>query len=211
MIATSGFIKSFHHLFPKHNNLLPWDITSNITEIITALIAGLNDEYNIDSGIAIHKTAVVEAGAIIKGPVIIGANCMVASNTYLRGGVYFAEDVKVGTGVEIKSSVIFSSRAIAHFNFIGDSIIGSHVNFEAGAITANHYNERENKNIYVMHNSTTIDTGTSKFGALVGDHCKIGANAVLSPGTILPPGTIIKRLQLIDQLNQSAIDERMKK
>ncbi|MBO5563850.1 MAG: hypothetical protein J5939_09090 [Bacteroidales bacterium] len=38
-----------------------------------------------------------------------------------------------------------------------------------------------------------------KFGSLVGDGCRIGANAVLSPGTILPPKTIVKRLQLIEQ------------
>jgi acetyltransferase-like isoleucine patch superfamily enzyme len=38
-----------------------------------------------------------------------------------------------------------------------------------------------------------------KFGALIGDHCRIGANAVLSPGTILKPGTVVPRLALVDQ------------
>jgi tetrahydrodipicolinate N-succinyltransferase len=32
-----------------------------------------------------------------------------------------------------------------------------------------------------------------KFGSLVGDRTKIGANAVLSPGTILEPDSIVKR------------------
>jgi hypothetical protein len=44
-------------------------------------------------------------------------------------------------------------------------------------------------------------TNVSKFGALVGDHTKIGANAVLTPGTILNAHTVIKRLQLVDQAN----------
>lgn len=30
-------------------------------------------------------------------------------------------------------------------------------------------------------------------------NCRIGANAVLSPGTLLLPKTIVKRLQLIEQ------------
>jgi acetyltransferase-like isoleucine patch superfamily enzyme len=45
-----------------------------------------------------------------------------------------------------------------------------------------------------------MKTTTEKFGSLVGDNCKIGANAVLSPGKILIPGIVVKRLELIEQL-----------
>ena len=54
-------------------------------------------------------------------------------------------------------------------------------------------------------NGQLIETGVTKFGALVGDDCKIGANAVLSPGTILAKGTVVGRLQLVDQGWQSNI------
>jgi acetyltransferase-like isoleucine patch superfamily enzyme len=73
------------------------------------------------------------------------------------------------------------------------------VNFEAGSIAANHYNERISKRISVLYKSEIIDTGVEKFGSLVGDNSKIGANAVLSPGTILEKNTIVKRLELIEQ------------
>lgn len=33
----------------------------------------------------------------------------------------------------------------------------------------------------------------------LGDDCRIGANAVLSPGTLLKPDTIVGRLELIEQ------------
>ncbi len=36
-------------------------------------------------------------------------------------------------------------------------------------------------------------------GKPVGDGCRIGANAVLSPGTLLMPKTIVRRLELIEQ------------
>ena len=42
-----------------------------------------------------------------------------------------------------------------------------------------------------MYNGKIIKTNTNKFGALVGDNCKIGANAVLSPGTMLTKNTIM--------------------
>lgn len=207
MIKINQFIQRFPQLFAGQTNKLPWEIVKELSGIILQLITHLDDEYEIHEGIAIHKTATIENGAVLKAPLIIGKHNFIGSNVCLRGGVYLDEEVTIGTGCEIKTSILFNHSAVAHFNFIGDSIIGSYVNFEAGSIAANHYNERENKTISVVYGSTVINTGVSKFGALVGDHSKIGANAVLSPGTILQPGSIVKRLELIDQLKQIDIDQ----
>jgi len=95
--------------------------------------------------------------------------------------------------------VLLEHSAVAHFNFVGDSLIGHDVNIEAGAILANHYNEREDDIVYVRINGQRISTGMHKLGAVVGDGCRIGANAVLSPGTLLPPRSIVKKLELIEQ------------
>lgn len=199
MIDTGVFISQFPKYFAGKTNLPPWEITSNLDAILSERIKQLGNEYAINEGVAIHQTAQVEQGAVLKAPVIISEHCFIGANAYLRGGVYVGNLVRVGTGCEIKTSLVFNDSSIAHFNFIGDSIIGSHVNFEAGAITSNHYNEREHKLISVIYNGTILQTGITKFGALVGDHSKIGANAVLSPGTILLPHSIVKRLELVDQ------------
>ena len=82
---------------------------------------------------------------------------------------------------------------------MGDSIIGLGVNVEAGAILCNHYNERFDDTVYVHVDGHRISTGLQKFGSLVGDDCRIGANAVLSPGTLLKPRTIVRRLELVEQ------------
>lgn len=74
------------------------------------------------------------------------------------------------------------------------------MNFEAGSICANHYNERTDKDIFVKYRDQIIATNSNKFGSLVGDHSRIGANAVLSPGTILEKRSIVKRLELIEQI-----------
>jgi len=200
MITIDDFISGFSLTFPNREDANPWHITSNLPGIIETLLQNLGDNYIITNNIAIHKTAVVEAGAILKGPCIVNESCFVGTNAYLRGGVYLDANVKVGAGCEIKTSIICNNTGIAHFNYIGDSIIGRNVNFEAGAVAANHYNERIDKYISVLHKGTIIDTGTTKFGSLVGDGCKIGANAVLSPGTILEKNTVVKRLQLIEQV-----------
>jgi NDP-sugar pyrophosphorylase family protein len=202
MITINDFIQDFSLLFPNLTNLEPWNITDNLKEIIEKTIPNLDDTYTISNNVAIHKTATIEDGVTIKAPAIIGENCYIGAHAYFREGVYLGNSVKIGPGCEIKNSIICSATAIAHFNYIGNSIIGSNINFEAGSIAANHYNERDIKKISVLHNDKIIETGSQKFGSLVGDHSKIGANAVLSPGTILKKNTVVKRLELVEQVKE---------
>jgi NDP-sugar pyrophosphorylase family protein len=202
MIDIKTHIVHFYTDFPNWKGVPPWEITPSISTIIPKKILELHpDDYVITAGKAIHKTAVVENGAVLKEPLIVSENCFIASHAYLRGGVYLGKGVLIGPGSEIKSSIIGNNSAMAHFNYIGDSIIGSSVNFEAGALIANHYNERSDKTIWAQINGIRTNTGSIKFGALVGDHSKIGANAVLSPGTLLSLGSVVKRLELIEQNN----------
>jgi bifunctional N-acetylglucosamine-1-phosphate-uridyltransferase/glucosamine-1-phosphate-acetyltransferase GlmU-like protein len=195
----TAFINRFKLLFPLHVDAMPWTMTNNLSDILMNIMPVANDDYVKDNDVMIHKTAIVENNVVLKGPVIIGANSFVGANAYLRGPLFLDDAVRIGAGCEIKQSMIFSNTAVAHFNYIGNCVIGSEVNFEAGSVAANHFNERKDRNITVVYNGTSIDTHTEKFGALVGDGCRIGANAVLSPGTILLPGSIVNRLELIDQ------------
>jgi UDP-N-acetylglucosamine diphosphorylase / glucose-1-phosphate thymidylyltransferase / UDP-N-acetylgalactosamine diphosphorylase / glucosamine-1-phosphate N-acetyltransferase / galactosamine-1-phosphate N-acetyltransferase len=180
---------------------LPWEIINNIESFVQRAITLLDPEvYEIHNDVAIHKSAIIEQNVIIKGPVIIGKNCFVAANCYFRPGVYLCENVKVGPSTEIKSSIIFADTAIAHLNYVGNSIIGSNVNIEGGAVLAVHYNERQDKEISVVLNNEIINTKAIKFGSLIGDNSRIGANAVTSPGTILKPSSVVARLELVDQV-----------
>lgn len=200
MIKIEEFIQNFYSLFAVDKTKQPWEITVDLEKIIVDKIKTLGVDFKVENDIAVHKTAVIENNVTIKAPAIIGENCFISSGAYLRNGVYLGKNVKIGTGCEIKSSCICENSAVAHFNFIGDSIIGQNVNFEAGSITANHFNERKNKRIFVIHNENLIDTKIEKFGSLVGDDSKIGANAVLSPGTILEKNSVVRRLELIEQV-----------
>lgn len=177
----------------------PWHLVGNIEELLRQQIASLDSSYQRVDELAVHHSARIEAGAVIKGPAIIGPNCFIAAGAYLRGGVYLEQDCIIGPSSELKTSVMFAGSKLAHMNFVGDSIIGADVNIEAGAVIANHRNEREDRNIRIVYRGQVIDTGVSKFGALVGDGSRIGANAVIAPGALLQPASIVGRLQLIDQ------------
>ena len=197
MIIIGNFIKDFPFAEKADEN--PWKIIESISKKIKDKLPTLGADFTISNDIAIHKSAVIENGVVLKPPVIVCANVFIAANAYLRGGVYLGNAVSVGPGCEIKSSVICANTALAHFNFIGDSLIGSHVNFEAGSLTTNFHNDKVDKEIYVRYGSKSIRTNLNKFGSLIGDYSKIGANAVLSPGTLLLPNTIVGRLQLVNQ------------
>jgi NDP-sugar pyrophosphorylase family protein len=200
MIVIEDFVSDFTDSFIKYKSHLPWEIISNISDILLEMLQLSNKGFVVEKGIAIHKSAKVHSTSILNAPVIINDNCFIGAHSILRAGVYLGKGSTIGVGCEIKSSIIMNKSNAAHYNFIGDSIIGSNVNFEAGAVIANHFNERSDKLIKVLYKNSIINTNTNKFGALVGDNCRIGANAVLSPGTILPINSIIKRLELVQQM-----------
>jgi UDP-N-acetylglucosamine diphosphorylase / glucose-1-phosphate thymidylyltransferase / UDP-N-acetylgalactosamine diphosphorylase / glucosamine-1-phosphate N-acetyltransferase / galactosamine-1-phosphate N-acetyltransferase len=197
IIDIRNYVRDIATLFDE--TMLPWQITSEIQSWLFTKISRLTNAFIISDNVAIHKSAIIESGVILKGPVIIEEKCFVGAHAYFRGGVYLGKGTVVGPGCEIKSSIIMGSSALAHFNFIGDSIIGSDVNMEAGAVIANHYNERADKTIHVFVSGSNTAIPSKKFGALVGDGSRIGANAVLSPDTILKPGSIVNRLELVEQ------------
>lgn len=113
-----------------------------------------------------------------------GKNCQVAKTALIRKGVILGENVKIGHCVEIKNCIIMNNTNIAHLNYVGDSIIGNNVNIGGGACIANlRLDERP---VEILDaDGLKISTELRKFGAIVGDGCKVGANSVLNPGTIL--------------------------
>lgn len=198
MINLITYAKDVHKYFPTLTSD-PWEITASMELIVIQKLKTLGDDFIIRDNIAIHKSANIEEHVVIKPPAIICAKCFIAAHAYLRGGVFIGESSTIGPGTEIKSSIILESTALAHFNFAGDSLIASNVNLEAGAVIANHFNERADKTIYVMINGRRKGISNQKFGALIGDGTRIGANAVLSPGTILEVKSVVGRLELVDQ------------
>lgn len=178
----------------------PWALVAEAPAVVRALLETLSSaDYVIDGDIALHRSATVEAGAVLKGPLIVGPRGFIATGAYLRGGNWLDADCLVGPGAELKASFLFAGTKLAHFNFVGESVLGAGVNMEAGSIICNYRNERPGTNVRVLVEGTLHDTGGQKFGALVGGGCRIGANAVVAPGAVLRAGQVVQRASLLDQ------------
>ena len=196
----AAFIEGFaQSAISPFSHLLPWQITTGSEDHVSLLLGALGPEYRKIGNVAVHESARVEDGAVLKGPLIIGPGCFVAAGAYLRGGCWLEADNIIGPSCELKSSFLFRGTKLAHFNFVGDSILGAACNIEAGAIVANYRNEQADPKIAFWRNGQLLETYAMKFGVLAGDGLKIGANAVVAPGAIFDPATIIPRLALVDQ------------
>lgn len=177
----------------------PWRITSQSESVVRTLLATLPAaEFTVSNEVAVHHSCTVEQGAVLKGPLILGPGCFVAAGAYLRGGNWVGERCTFGPGAELKSSFVFAGTKLAHFNFVGDSFLGTDVNLEAGSVICNYRNERHDKEILVRLQGTLCRTGCEKFGGVIGDDCRVGANAVVAPGALVPPGSVVARTALLD-------------
>jgi NDP-sugar pyrophosphorylase family protein len=179
--------------------LAPWELAARAREVADRLLASVGSGYAVAGGVAVHATAVVEPGAVLKGPAVVGPGCLLAAGAYVRDGCWLDAGCTLGPGAELKSTFLFAGTKLAHFNFVGDSVLGAGVNLEAGAVIANYRNERPDPTISLVVGGRRVETGARKFGALVGDGCRLGANAVVAPGALLRPGTVVPRLGLVDQ------------
>ena len=143
----------------------------------------------IGEQVVIGEGTVVEDGVMIKGPAIIGRRCQIRHNAYIRENAIVGDDCVVGNACELKQSVLFNRAQVPHFNYVGDSILGHRAHLGAGVKISNV--KLSPGTVQVEHEDARIDTGLRKLGALIGDGCDVGCNAVLNPGSILGRGSIV--------------------
>ncbi len=171
-----------------------WEALTKIEGYLqTHLEPGLHNRCDgvayIGEKVFIGEGTLVEDGAMIKGPAIIGRNCQIRHNAYLRENVIVGDDCVVGNSCEIKNALLFNHAVAPHFNYVGDSILGFRAHLGAGVKISNF--KLTPGNIIVVFSGQRFDTDLRKFGALLGDHCDIGCNAVLNPGSIIGRRSVI--------------------
>ncbi len=136
-----------------------------------------------------HRTAKIASSAYIVGPTVIMAGCEIRHCAYIRGGALLSEGCVVGNSCEVKNSILFDGAKIPHFNYVGDSILGHCAHMGAGAITSNVRSDKGE--IFIDVGAGKVNTRLKKLGALLGDNCEVGCNAVLCPGSAVGKNSVI--------------------
>ncbi|MBR2190810.1 MAG: UDP-N-acetylglucosamine pyrophosphorylase [Eubacterium sp.] len=168
----------------------PWEVLPEIGDFVMKLGETLSDEFDHpEENIWIHKSVKIAKTATLNGPLIIDADTEVRPGAFIRGNVLVGKNCVVGNSTELKNVVLFNTVQVPHYNYVGDSILGTHSHMGAGSITSN---VKSDKTLVVVKNDgEEIETGLKKFGAMIGDYVEVGCNSVLNPGTVIGRNTNI--------------------
>ena len=184
------------------NITYPWEALAKILPYIETYFSQkkITGNYKEKKNILIGEGTTIQAGVEIVGPAIIGKNCSIGHVSLLRDGCIIGDNVHIGHAIELKHSIVLNNIAIAHLNYVGDSIIGNDVNISGGSIVANL--RLDQKTVVVKTSTQKINTGLQKFGAIIGDGSNIGVNAVLNPGTLLGKQTTVYPLTSVTGVHE---------
>ncbi|OPX61702.1 MULTISPECIES: bifunctional sugar-1-phosphate nucleotidylyltransferase/acetyltransferase [unclassified Methanoregula] len=161
----------------------PWDMldaNAILMEKNPGSIAGtVEDGVTLKGPVQVGEGSILRSGTYIEGPCIIGNNCRIGPHAYIRGSTSIGDDCHIGYCTEIKNSIIMTGTKVPHFNYIGDSVIGTHCNFGAGTKGANLRHDHANVRVCGK------DTRRKKFGAIIGDNVQFGINCSINVGAVI--------------------------
>lgn len=161
----------------------PWDMLEANTALLAQMAPGnegtVEEGVTLNGQVSIGPGTIVKSGTYIEGPCCIGKDCRIGPHAYIRGATSIGDNCHIGHCSEIKNSIIMAQSKVPHFNYVGDSIIGSDCNFGAGTKIAN-----------LRHDHATIrvagkDSRRKKFGAIVGDNVQFGINCSINVGAVI--------------------------
>lgn len=175
----------------------PWEVLADIGDFILELGNKLpKDEFTKKGdNIWIHKSVTIAPTATLNGPLIIDEGTEVRPGAFIRGKAIVGKNCVVGNSTELKNVVLFNTVQVPHYNYVGDSILGTHSHMGAGSITSN---VKSDKTLVVVKDGDErIETGLKKFGAILGDYVEVGCNSVLNPGTMIGRHTNVYPLSCV--------------
>ena len=163
----------------------PFEALCRISDYIKEIGPTLDPEIYESKGenIWIAKSAKVAPTASITGPCIIGQRTEVRHCAFIRGSALVGNDCVVGNSTELKNVILIDTVQVPHYNYVGDSVLGSHSHMGAGSITSN---VKSDKTLVVIKSGDgKLETGLKKMGAVLGDYVEVGCGSVLNPGTVI--------------------------
>lgn len=173
--------------------LLNPDHPSGLKQILSKKLKQLGSKHPVDvQYVSIDETkgAVhVEDGAIIEphvhliGPCLIESGATVRAHAYVRENTWMMQHSLLGHSSESKHTLFLPGAKAPHFNYVGDSVLGSNVNLGAGVKLSNLRHDGATVAIWI--DDERRSTGIRKFGAIIGDGSQLGCNTVTNPGTVL--------------------------
>jgi UDP-N-acetylglucosamine diphosphorylase / glucose-1-phosphate thymidylyltransferase / UDP-N-acetylgalactosamine diphosphorylase / glucosamine-1-phosphate N-acetyltransferase / galactosamine-1-phosphate N-acetyltransferase len=184
----------------------PWDFLNAVQTILRSEVT----RTIISPKANVAQSSILTGPCIIEDDVIIDDFCKIIGPTYIASGSFIGMsslvrksmlgiNTKIGFNCDIARTYFEGHDRIAHQNVILDSIIGKNVWFGGYSGTVNVSLDR--KNVSYQIGDRLVDTGTDRFGAVVGNNCAIGASVITLPGRQIPSNTVIQAATVVGKRN----------
>ncbi len=181
-ISSEGIIISPRAKIASGATIMPNTIIDGQSVIEEGATVGPNTQVTMS---IIKKNAKVDSSVLDRAEV--GENCDVGPFARLRPGTVLMDYAHVGNFAEIKNSTLGVGTAVSHLTYIGDSEIGSNVNFGCGVAVANYDGDKKSK--CVVKDDAFIGCHTNLISPVtVGEGAYIGANSTVTKD--IPDGAL---------------------
>lgn len=135
--------------------------------------------------VVLEAGAEVMEGAVVRGPVYLGAGAHVKPLTSLEGAA-IGPGCKVGG--EVHTSIFQSNSNKGHAGFAGHTFLGAWCNLGAGTDTSNLRNDYGEVAVFDEVDRAFVPTGQQFVGLVMGDHGKCGIGTMFNTGTVVGVG-----------------------
>jgi len=165
-------------------------------------IRGSRSEIFVGRGARIHPMVVLDAE---RGPIFIDVGAEIHPFSRIEGPCYIGrnsillgakcrEGNSIGPmcriGGEVEESIIQGYSNKYHDGFLGHAYVGQWVNL--GALTTNSDLKNDYSDVKItLDGHTQFPTGSTKVGALIGDHTKTSIGTLLNTGTYVGAMTLL--------------------
>ncbi len=150
----------------------------------------------VDAKVTIGQDTVIEPFTVLKGHVTIGSDCRIGPHVHiedarigdrsdcgpfakLRPGTEIADDVHIGSFVELVRTKVGRGSKVPHVSYLGDTDLGEDANIGAGTITANF--DGTNKNRTKIGDGAFVGVDTMLVAPVkLGKGARTGAGSVVT-------------------------------
>jgi glucose-1-phosphate thymidylyltransferase len=158
-----------------------------------------------DKHLYLHPSVTVYPGVVFDtstGPIIVDENAKISSFSFLEGPLYIGKGSQIdnaritgGTligdscriGGEVENSILLDYTNKHHEGFLGHSFVSNWVNLGALSTTSDLKNNYGIVKLKIGTNE--VNTGTIKFGSIIGPFSKIAIGVMLNTGCVVDIGS----------------------
>jgi bifunctional UDP-N-acetylglucosamine pyrophosphorylase/glucosamine-1-phosphate N-acetyltransferase len=147
-------------------------INATLFDHVEVLGASFIQNSTIQSNTTIDSSHILDS--------VVGSHTNVGPHAHLRGHCVIGNHCRIGNYVEMKKTIFGDYSKSAHLTYLGDAVVGKHVNIGCGVVTVNY----DGKNKYL----TTI-----KDGAFIGSNANLVAPVTIGENALVAAGSTITK------------------